>query len=102
MRIIIISDIYAISVSEVMDIKTVKDLRQENGITPPQMAKKLGVALSTYFDKEADRRKFTPSEIVTICTTFKVRVEDVKNFYAHNPRNADDSEDETEDETRPA
>ena len=67
---------------------TVKELRQGRNITPPQMAIKLGVALSTYFDKEAGRRKFQPSEIVQICTMFNVRVEQVRDFRANDTRKA--------------
>jgi len=64
----------------VFKIKSIKELRKEKELTPPQMADKLGVALSTYFDKEAGRRIFKPHEIVEICKTFNVRAEEVKNF----------------------
>lgn len=69
---------------------TVKELRQNESITPPQMADNLGIALSTYFDKEAGRRKFKPNEIVWICTKFNVRVEDVKDFCNYDTLNADE------------
>ena len=62
-------------------MKTIKELRRENKISPPQMAEKLGVALSTYFDKEAGRRGFKSYEVVAICSMFNIRAEDVKNFY---------------------
>lgn len=70
------------------NIKTVKELRVGEGISPPQMAEYLGIAPSTYFDKEAGRRGFKPPEIVKICSMFNVRVEDVKNFYEKSTRNA--------------
>lgn len=70
-------------------VTTVKELRKDQKITPPQMADILGIALSTYFDKEAGRRKFKPPEIVQLCTMFNVRVEDVKNFCTENTRKAD-------------
>jgi len=59
---------------------TIKELRQSENITPSNMAKKLNIALSTYFDKEAGRRKFQPKEIVIICLMFNVRVEQVEDF----------------------
>jgi len=62
-------------------VKSIKDLRLERNITPPQMASLLKIALSTYFDKEAGRRKFQPAEIVQLCKMFSTRVEDVKDFY---------------------
>ena len=65
-------------------MKTIKELRKENNITPPQMAKRLGMALSTYFDKEAGRRMFKPNEIVMVCVMFNVRVEDIENFRSKN------------------
>jgi len=71
----------------VISIKTVKEMRIEKGISPPQMAECLGIALSTYFDKEAGRRGFKPPEIIKICSLFNVRVENVKNFYSSNTRN---------------
>ena len=61
-------------------MKSIKELRLEHNIKPPQMAEKLNVALSTYFDKEAGRRKFNQSEIVVICTMFNKRVEHIKDF----------------------
>ena len=65
-------------------MKSVKDLRCENEIKPLQMASELGVALSTYFDKEAGRRSFKPQEIVYICKKFNMRVEDIENFALPN------------------
>jgi len=59
---------------------TIRELRKRNGLSPPQMATALSIALSTYFDKEVGRRKFTPPEIVEICKMFDVRVEDVQDF----------------------
>lgn len=59
---------------------TIKELRQGMNLTPSDMAEKLNIALSTYFDKEAGRRKFQPKEIVIICLLFDVRVEQVKDF----------------------
>jgi len=60
---------------------TLKELRLLNNIKPPQVAKHLGIALSSYFEKESGRRGFKKQEIVALCTLFNVRVEDVKNFY---------------------
>lgn len=72
-----------------MGLISVKELRQQKELTPFEMACKLGIALSTYFDKEAGRRKFKPDEIVLICTEFNIRVEEVTDFCLKNTRNAD-------------
>lgn len=66
---------------------TVKELRKKEKITPPQMASTLGLSLSSYFDKEAGRRKFQPHEIIEICMKFDVRVEEVIDFYSRSTRN---------------
>ena len=68
---------------------TIKELRKQKAVSPAHMADYLQIALSTYFDKEAGRRRFNPPEIVKICSMFKVRVEDVDDFKGRNTRIAD-------------
>ena len=67
-------------------MKTIRELRKEQGIKATQMAEMLGLAINSYFDKEVGNRKFKPHEIVILCKFFNVRVEEVKNFYKSFPR----------------
>ena len=65
---------------------TVKKLRLAKKYAPRVMANLLGIKDSTYFDKEAGRRKFKPHEIVIICKHFKQRVENIEDFCIHKTK----------------
>ena len=77
------------SVKRSVLMKNIKQLRIERNLSSAQMAKELGMPPSTYSDKERGRRKFQPMEIVQICQMFKVRVEEVKNFYKKDCLNSE-------------
>lgn len=62
---------------EVKDLNKIAAYRKLIGVSQADMAKKLGISLTSYNKKENGRREFTQSEMIEITKIFQEKLPDI-------------------------
>ena len=60
-----------------MERKTVRELREANGITPVQVSAHMGVALATVYNWESGKHEPRASQLRALAELFGVRMEEI-------------------------
>lgn len=63
-------------------MKSIKDHRVESGLTQKNMAKKMGLGLSTYQQKEQGLINWTLSDLVKVKKILRVNIDTLKELSA--------------------